>query len=32
MYILEENSLQEIHSLPNVQVRVVNESSSYTLT
>lgn len=32
MYILEENSLQEIYSLPNVQVRVVNESSSYTLT
>lgn len=32
MYILEENSLQEISSLPNVQVHVVNESSSYTLT
>ena len=32
MYILEENSLQEISSLPNVQVHVVNESSSCTLT
>ena len=32
MYILEENSLQEISSLPNVQVHVVNGSSSYTLT
>ena len=32
MYILEENSLQEISSLPNVQVHFFNESSSYTLT
>lgn len=32
MYILEENSLREISSLPNVQVHVFNESSSYTLT
>lgn len=32
MYILEENSLREISSLPNRQVHVVNESSPYTLT
>ena len=32
MHILDENSLLEISSLPNVQVHVVNESSSYTLT